>query len=55
MALATAFPVVLPVILAQLVNGSLLSTVLRLRAARRGWWRSGKTSRSESTRSHRSV
>ena len=35
MVLGTAFPVVLPVILGQLVNGSLLTTVLRLRAARR--------------------
>jgi CDP-diacylglycerol--glycerol-3-phosphate 3-phosphatidyltransferase len=32
---ATAFPVILPVILVQLVNGSLLTTVLRLRAAHR--------------------
>lgn len=35
MVLGIAFPVVLPVILGQLVNGSLLTTVLRLRAARR--------------------
>ena len=35
MVLGTAFPVILPVILGQLVNGSLLTTVLRLRAARR--------------------
>jgi CDP-diacylglycerol--glycerol-3-phosphate 3-phosphatidyltransferase len=35
MVLATAFPVVLPVFLMQLVNGSLITTVLRLRAARR--------------------
>jgi CDP-diacylglycerol--glycerol-3-phosphate 3-phosphatidyltransferase len=34
-ALATAFPVIMPVILTQLVNGSFLTTVLRLRAARR--------------------
>ena len=34
-ALATAFPVIMPVILTQLVNGSILTTVLRLRAARR--------------------
>jgi len=33
--LATAFPVIMPVILTQLVNGSILTTVLRLRAARR--------------------
>ena len=33
--IATAFPVLLPVILMQLMNGSLLTTVLRLRAARR--------------------
>lgn len=33
--LATAFPVLLPILLAQLVNGSLLTTVLRLRAAHR--------------------
>jgi CDP-diacylglycerol---glycerol-3-phosphate 3-phosphatidyltransferase len=32
---ATAFPVILPVILVQLVNGSLLTAVLRLRAAHR--------------------
>jgi CDP-diacylglycerol---glycerol-3-phosphate 3-phosphatidyltransferase len=35
MVLGTAFPVILPVVLGQLVNGSLLTTVLRLRAARR--------------------
>jgi CDP-diacylglycerol--glycerol-3-phosphate 3-phosphatidyltransferase len=35
MVLATAFPVLLPVFLMQLVNGSLITTVLRLRAARR--------------------
>ncbi|HXO53950.1 MAG TPA: CDP-alcohol phosphatidyltransferase family protein, partial [Mycobacterium sp.] len=34
-ALATAFPVIMPVVLTQLVNGSLITTVLRLRAARR--------------------
>lgn len=34
-ALATAFPVVLPIVLTQIVNGSLITTVLRLRAARR--------------------
>jgi CDP-diacylglycerol--glycerol-3-phosphate 3-phosphatidyltransferase len=34
-ALATAFPVIMPVVLTQLVNGSILTTVLRLRAARR--------------------
>ncbi|MDO3634233.1 CDP-alcohol phosphatidyltransferase family protein [Mycolicibacterium arseniciresistens] len=33
--LATAFPVIMPVLLAQLVNGSLITTVLRLRAAHR--------------------
>jgi CDP-diacylglycerol--glycerol-3-phosphate 3-phosphatidyltransferase len=33
--LATAFPVLLPFILMQVVNGSLLTTVLRLRAAHR--------------------
>lgn len=32
---ATAFPVILPVVCTQLVNGSLITTVLRLRAARR--------------------
>jgi CDP-diacylglycerol--glycerol-3-phosphate 3-phosphatidyltransferase len=32
---ATAFPVIMPVVLTQLVNGSILTTVLRLRAARR--------------------
>jgi len=35
MVLTTAFPVLLPVLLMQLVNGSLITTVLRLRAARR--------------------
>lgn len=33
--LATAIPVIMPVLLVQLVNGSLITTVLRLRAARR--------------------
>jgi CDP-diacylglycerol--glycerol-3-phosphate 3-phosphatidyltransferase len=33
--LATAFPVIMPILLMQLVNGSLLTTVLRLRAAHR--------------------
>jgi CDP-diacylglycerol--glycerol-3-phosphate 3-phosphatidyltransferase len=33
--IATAIPFVMPVILTQLVNGSILTTVLRLRAARR--------------------
>jgi CDP-diacylglycerol--glycerol-3-phosphate 3-phosphatidyltransferase len=33
--LATAFPVILPVVLTQLVNGSLITTFLRLRAAKR--------------------
>jgi len=33
--LATAFPVIMPILLTQLVNGSLLTTVLRLRAAHR--------------------
>lgn len=33
--LATAFPVIMPFLLGQLVNGSLITTVLRLRAARR--------------------
>jgi CDP-diacylglycerol--glycerol-3-phosphate 3-phosphatidyltransferase len=33
--LATALPVIMPVLLTQLVNGSILTTVLRLRAARR--------------------
>jgi len=33
--LATAFPILLPVLLAQIVNGSLLTTILRLRAAHR--------------------
>ena len=32
---ATAIPVIMPVLLTQLVNGSILTTVLRLRAARR--------------------
>jgi CDP-diacylglycerol---glycerol-3-phosphate 3-phosphatidyltransferase len=32
---ATAFPAILPVVVTQLVNGSILTTVLRLRAARR--------------------
>ena len=35
MVLATAFPVILPVVSMQMVNGSLLTTVLRLRAAYR--------------------
>ena len=35
MVLATAFPVIMPVILMQLVNGSLLTTALRLRTAHR--------------------
>jgi CDP-diacylglycerol--glycerol-3-phosphate 3-phosphatidyltransferase len=35
MVLAIAFPVILPVILTQLFNGSLITTVLRLRAAHR--------------------
>jgi CDP-diacylglycerol--glycerol-3-phosphate 3-phosphatidyltransferase len=35
MVLATAFPLLMPVILVQLVNGSLLTTALRLRAAHR--------------------
>ena len=35
MVLATAFPVIMPVLLMQLVNGSLITTVLRLRAAHR--------------------
>jgi CDP-diacylglycerol--glycerol-3-phosphate 3-phosphatidyltransferase len=35
MVLAIAFPVILPVILTQLANGSLITTVLRLRATRR--------------------
>jgi CDP-diacylglycerol--glycerol-3-phosphate 3-phosphatidyltransferase len=34
-ALGTAFPVILPIVLTQLVNGSLITTVLRLRAAKR--------------------
>ncbi len=33
--LATMFPVIMPVLLTQMVNGSLITTVLRLRAARR--------------------
>lgn len=33
--LATAFPVIMPVILTQLVNGSIVTTVVRLRATRR--------------------
>ena len=33
--LATAIPFIMPVLLTQLVNGSILTTVLRLRAARR--------------------
>jgi CDP-diacylglycerol--glycerol-3-phosphate 3-phosphatidyltransferase len=33
--LATAFPVIMPVLLVQMVNGSLLTTLLRLRAAHR--------------------
>jgi CDP-diacylglycerol--glycerol-3-phosphate 3-phosphatidyltransferase len=32
---ATAFPVILPIVLTQLVNGSLITTFLRLRAAKR--------------------
>jgi CDP-diacylglycerol--glycerol-3-phosphate 3-phosphatidyltransferase len=32
---ATAFPVIMPFVLMQLMNGSILTTVLRLRAARR--------------------
>jgi CDP-diacylglycerol---glycerol-3-phosphate 3-phosphatidyltransferase len=32
---ATAFPVIMPLLLMQIVNGSLITTVLRLRAARR--------------------
>ena len=35
MVLAIAFPVILPIVLTQLVNGSIITTVLRLRAARR--------------------
>ena len=35
MVLATAFPGIMPFLLAQLVNGSLVTTVLRLRAAHR--------------------
>jgi CDP-diacylglycerol---glycerol-3-phosphate 3-phosphatidyltransferase len=34
-ALGTAFPVILPIVLTQLVNGSIITTALRLRAARR--------------------
>jgi CDP-diacylglycerol--glycerol-3-phosphate 3-phosphatidyltransferase len=34
-ALATAIPVIMPLLLMQIVNGSLITTVLRLRAARR--------------------
>jgi CDP-diacylglycerol--glycerol-3-phosphate 3-phosphatidyltransferase len=33
--LATAFPVILPVVSTQLINGSLITTALRLRAAHR--------------------
>ncbi|WAC90254.1 CDP-alcohol phosphatidyltransferase family protein [Mycobacterium sp. Aquia_213] len=33
--LGTAFPVIMPILLAQLVNGSLITTALRLRAAHR--------------------
>ena len=33
--IATAIPFIMPVVLTQLVNGSILTTVLRLRAARR--------------------
>jgi CDP-diacylglycerol--glycerol-3-phosphate 3-phosphatidyltransferase len=33
--LATAFPVIMPVLLMQLVNGSVITTALRLRAAHR--------------------
>ena len=33
--LATAFPIILPVVSTQLINGSLITTVLRLRAAHR--------------------
>jgi CDP-diacylglycerol--glycerol-3-phosphate 3-phosphatidyltransferase len=32
---ATAFPVIMPILLMQIVNGSILTSVLRLRAARR--------------------
>ena len=35
MVLAVAFPVIMPVLLMQLANGSLITTVLRLRAAHR--------------------
>ena len=35
MVLATAFPIILPVVTTQLINGSLITTVLRLRAAHR--------------------
>jgi CDP-diacylglycerol---glycerol-3-phosphate 3-phosphatidyltransferase len=34
-ALMTAFPILMPILLTQIVNGSLITTVLRLRAARR--------------------
>jgi hypothetical protein len=34
-ALMTAFPVLMPIFLTQIVNGSVITTVLRLRAARR--------------------
>jgi len=37
--LATAFPVILPVVSTQLINGSLITTALRLRAAHREWQR----------------
>lgn len=33
--LATTFPVIMPIVLTQLVNGSILTTVMRFRAARR--------------------
>jgi CDP-diacylglycerol--glycerol-3-phosphate 3-phosphatidyltransferase len=35
MVLATAFPIILPVVTTQLINGSLITTALRLRAAHR--------------------
>ena len=35
MGLATAFPIILPVVTTQLINGSLITTALRLRAAHR--------------------
>jgi CDP-diacylglycerol--glycerol-3-phosphate 3-phosphatidyltransferase len=35
MVLATVFPIILPVVTTQLINGSLITTVLRLRAAHR--------------------